>query len=317
MSENACGGADSDTSSNHKYPLLYDEDWLCEKYLNERLSGSAIAEKIGCSNVSVYNALERYGVERRTKTKTYQYPELYDREWLLDQYVEQFKDAKEIASELGCSHHTVHKRISALEIPTRAGGGGNKLETPLSSYGYNLIEGELLGDGGIFKRNENGETAAYQHGTSREKYRDWLAKELDSLGFYTRRTDYKNEDFEAYKLSTRNYYCLAEIKQRWYPCGTKRVPKGFRLTPVSLRQWFIGDGGVSTRASWNRIRLHTEGFDVNSIENLKTALRWIGVKSVIRDAGFLYIPAKYTPRFYDYMAELPNELQDVYGYKWR
>lgn len=244
------------------------------------------------------------------------YPSLYDREWLMEQYVEQFKDAKDIAEDLGCHYQTVHKRLTAMDIPTRTGGGGNRLETALTSYGYNLIEGELLGDGGIFKRNENGQTAAYQHGTSREKYRDWLVQELEGLGFYTRKTTHEAETFTAYKLSTRNYYCLEQIRQRWYPDGTKRVPQGFRLTPVSLRQWFIGDGGVSTRESWNRIRLHTEGFDSQSLERLKTALRWIGVKALERDAGLLYVPSGYTDRFYDYMAELPNDLSDVYGYKW-
>ena len=317
MSESPLGEADGSLHHNVKYPLLQDREWLHNKYVVEERSGGEIADIVGCTNGNVYRALNDFEIDRRENTPRYQYRELHNGEWLHEQYVEKQKTAPEIAKDVGCNVQHVYSVLNKYDIETRPGGGiPNQLEDGLSQYAKELIEGELLGDGCLQRRNEGSESASYTHGTSRREYRDWLATELEKIGFYVNTREFDNNGHMAYCLNTRNYLCLGELYDRWYPKGKKIVPKGYLLSPIALRQWFIGDGAVPTHDNWARIRLHTEGFDPESLQRLQKSLSWVGVKTTARDSGFLYIPSRYTGRFYDYMAELPNELDGVYGYKW-
>ena len=49
------------------YPLLRDARWLRGRYVERGMSSSVIARELGCSVQSVLNALERFGIERRSR----------------------------------------------------------------------------------------------------------------------------------------------------------------------------------------------------------------------------------------------------------
>jgi hypothetical protein len=51
-----------------KYLLLWQRDWLKTRYEKDGLSTYQIAEVVGCSQFSVFNALVRMGIKRRKYT---------------------------------------------------------------------------------------------------------------------------------------------------------------------------------------------------------------------------------------------------------
>lgn len=58
------------------------------------------------------------------------YPELHDRGWLEAQYVAQMRTAADIADELGCSTHYVHKATSRMGL--KHGASRNRLTHGMS-----------------------------------------------------------------------------------------------------------------------------------------------------------------------------------------
>jgi len=51
-----------------KYPELQDKNWLEQKYVEEKLSTTAISKIIGCHKDSVTVALKRHEIPRRTNS---------------------------------------------------------------------------------------------------------------------------------------------------------------------------------------------------------------------------------------------------------
>jgi len=52
-----------------KFPQLNDPNWLHQKYINEQLDATDIANLVGCFNVSVLRALRKHGIPTRTRAE--------------------------------------------------------------------------------------------------------------------------------------------------------------------------------------------------------------------------------------------------------
>lgn len=243
------------------------------------------------------------------------YPRLNDKEWLERKYWDEYLNGGEIADIIGCGAKTVTKWINRHGIETRGRGNqGNKLPGGLSDKTRQIIVGELLGDGSI--RRCDAHTSPFRLGTSREKYRDWLAELLKQEGFEMRNPDVEHTldgygSYASYRIETKQYRSLQTLGKRWYPNGDKRVPSDFSLTPLKLRHWFIGDG-----SNGDNLFLHTEGFTDSCREKLIQQLSMVGIRATAQSEGCLLIWRESKERFFDYMAPLPEELTSVYGYKW-
>lgn len=300
MSENGCGGPTDDSTATEKGVSL--ECPTCGR--------------------DDFDSSVGLGMHRRRShgEDVSSYPKLDDREWLAEQYVENYRSTGEIAEMVGCTQKTVSDYLEKHDIDTRSGAYGNVLDEPLSEKALSVIRGELLGDGCIATRHDNSHSAWYIHGTSREEYRDWLKSWLEEQGFYVRSSvDHENrfrdgEPKSDYKLSTRGYRCLYRIWERWYPNGEKRVPEDLTLTPTMLRHWYIGDG--SHMQKWNQIRLHSEGFTRECTEILTSALSEVGVSANVQKNNAIFVPTESYSRFFEYMGPLPPEIESTYGYKW-
>jgi len=85
---------------------LYDPDWLRERY--QSATGEAIADELGVSKASIYKALARYNIPRRTKFR--RRPEsplqLDDAGWLRQRYRQVSGPA--LAEELGVTGRTLY-----------------------------------------------------------------------------------------------------------------------------------------------------------------------------------------------------------------
>ena len=112
-----------------KYPLLHDVEWLKEQYVDKEHDSYDIARIIGCSPAAVRNALEKAGIERRSSSfyhtssyhrKTRKYHQLYDKEWMIQKYVNEGLSQTEIAAIVGCSQNCVGRVLRSLGIPIRS-----------------------------------------------------------------------------------------------------------------------------------------------------------------------------------------------------
>lgn len=237
------------------------------------------------------------------------YPRLHDREWLEEKYVQQKLAEKEIAELVGCTKSNVARMRKKYEIAlnedrkTRP----NVIESGLSETDIQFLEGELLGDGSLIVPSDSS-TARFGYTSKHKQYIEWLAMKLKDMGFELRVYHNSRNDNQS-TLSTLAYEELSVLHERWYS-PDKDVPKEFVLSPLSLRQWFIGDGSNS-----NKLMIHSHDFSEESDRRLKKMFKDIGISVNIHSTGF-YICKDSTDRFFEYMLEIAEQIDDVYGYKW-
>lgn len=91
----------------------------------------------------------------------------------------------------------------------------------------------------------------------------------------------------------------------------KVVPRDIKLTPITCRQWFIGDGNNNI-CNGGGILLCTLSFLYSDIEFLKTKLEVLGFKITIKNKN-LFMKVKVARTFLKYIGECPVE---CYKYKW-
>lgn len=168
-----------------------------------------------------------------------------------------------------------------------------------------IIIGELLGDGCIETANGRTFRLKIEHSYKQQEYVDWLYAELENLASAppkvklqtVRGKEYKKYWFNtAYSASYRFYY------HQFYPAGKKVVPKLIHrwLTPLTLAIWYMDDGSIKSKVPKAKI-LKTQGFDLNSLKLLQTALlRNFSIKTILRqqkEGKQIYILASEVKRF--------------------
>lgn len=120
----------------------------------------------------------------------------------------------------------------------------------------------------------------------------------------------------SYKYTSRAYVELMPIYKQWYPNGKKIVPKDIKLTPLTVRQWYIGDGSLVKRKT-RRIRpyiiLCTCGFLIDDVNWLTREMSNLGIKAKRYSGNIIYISVCYVKEFLNYIKECPVE---CYKYKW-
>lgn len=100
-------------------PKYKDESWLREQYVDEWRSTRDIAAECDCSKNTIGNWLDKFGIETGGKERQATDERLTDREWLVQQYVEQERTKHELADECGCHVATIERWLSRHEIEKR------------------------------------------------------------------------------------------------------------------------------------------------------------------------------------------------------
>lgn len=301
-----------------KYEELENPDWIREKHHGEGLTFGEIADILGCSQSNVAKRAKEYGIEPQRE----KYPELADTDWLKEKHHEQNTPLEEIADIVGCTRSAVGYAMRRNDIEVRQCSLVNEVNGELSEEAHQVIEGELLGDGCIPEPRGNA-GAQFTYGTAKEAYRDWLASWFDQQGLETRSHEYEQDDDRegwsstmSYRFGTLVYHELLEYRNRWYPNGEKIVPPDFELTPLKLRHMHIGDGSYKPG---EHLILYTDGFDDESVERLQSELgNEANVNTRISHRNSLIIGREMDRRqYFEYIEPLPEELNDVYGYKFQ
>ena len=183
-----------------------------------------------------------------------------------------------------------------------------------------ILEGELLGDGSVVMNGNY--SARYSHSSKYEEYLIWLSDQLAGLGIEQVGKIYryksKGNDGVYYFYGSKSYPELITIRERWYPRGKKIVPKDLELTPMIVRQWYIGDGSLKhprhRKHERPNITLATCGFDKQSVEHLIGELKKQGFIVTHQPSNNVIGLSSYSVQ--DFLSWIGPCPVPCYDYKW-
>lgn len=244
----------------------------------------------------------------------------HNKNWLENKYIKEKLSMCRIAEICNVEYYIINNWIHRLNIPARSVSEGTHLALAnhcnLSEKAIEWINGELLGDGCIACRHPYSARIIY---TSQYlEYCQYIKNTLESFeieGGKIRKRYNKKNNCCSYNYFSYEYEELLPIKKQWYPNGKKIVPKNIKLTPLTLRQWYIGDGHLAYLQKGNpMIVLATNGFLVKDVEWLTEQLNKINFKATIRHSNNnIGISTYSTKGFLDYIGR--PEVK-CYQYKW-
>jgi hypothetical protein len=156
-----------------------------------------------------------------------------------------------------------------------------------------IFDGVILSDGGL-KLPQGYKNSYFAMAQSREERLDWMTsirEVLVALGVQCespkpRQCVSRGKTFFQWWLQSHVSPWLTEQYYRWYPNGVKIVPPNIIITPITLANWFMGDGS----SGWQRndprysahVELATNKFSPYDISILEEQLRSIDLKHLRR-----------------------------------
>jgi hypothetical protein len=172
------------------------------------------------------------------------------------------------------------------------------------------INGELLGDGRLELITSG--SVRFRYSSKYFEYIEYVKNMINSFGIngkkiYKYRRTNKSYD---YKYASRSHKELLHLCNKWYPSGKKIVPKDIELTPLTCRQWYIGDGCLRCQGKRNpHIIIYTDGFSIPDIDLLLKKLTNLGFKVARQihhhNKWIIYISSYSTKEFLNYIGECP------------
>ena len=129
-----------------------------------------------------------------------------------------------------------------------------------------LIVGCLLGDGAM--RCKTHALLEINHSIDQRAYVEWKYRQLEHLVSTPPKARRAGGQRIAYRFTTRSLPQLTTFYRQFYADGTKRIPEGLILRPLSLAVWLMDDGAKSYRA----VYLNTQKFDPVSQKQLMDIL---------------------------------------------
>lgn len=246
----------------------------------------------------------------------------HNKEWLYHSYIEEQETLYDIARKVGVSYSTIHYYLKKLDIPIRTRSEAGHLcranHIDLSPEALEFLDGELLGDGSLNSRSRF--SAYYTHSSKYLEYLIWLSALFKNWGIEIVGSIIKRKGgwgTTVFDLTTRTYEEFRILYERWYPGGRKIVPKDISLTPLTLRQTYLGDGSLRFSGKRPSIILCTQGFPRDDVVFLVEKLNSLGLKSALQPSkNTIRISAFSTPEFLSYIGPCPPEIESIYGYKW-
>lgn len=244
-----------------------------------------------------------------------------NKKWLENKYINNKLSISKIAMLCNVSCRTIWTWLNKYDIPRRSKIIASHLvrgnHCNLSEEAIEWINGEMLGDGNL--RVSSSYSARFGYGSKYPEYIKYVSDTLKSFGIKQSgkisERYHKNMNCYSYHYCSLSYVELLPICKKWYPQGKKIVPKELGLTPLTCRQWYIGDGSLMHGERGRpRIRLNTHGFkivDVNWLIKKLDKLRFKSKRQPLRNV--IGISTESTKQFLNYIGECPV---NCYQYKW-
>jgi len=256
--------------------------------------------------------------------------EYQNKEWLYNKYYVEKLSQNDIARLCKVSHSTIQYWLKKCNIISR---NLNEIthqrrmnHCNLSEEAIGWINGELLGDGCLTTTSKKDNlpsenlSALFRYSSKYEEYINYISDTLKSFGIEqagkTIKYYNKKQKNYCYKYNSRSYKELMYIYKQWYPKGKKIIPKNIRLTSLTCRQWYIGDGSLIQRKQRTikpYIILCTCGFLIEDVKWLIKELNNLGFKATKYSQNSIYISAYFIKKFLNYIKDCPV---NCYQYKW-
>lgn len=138
-----------------QFPELRSKEWLEIEYITLDRTCEEIAQQLGCTPSYVLRHLQKFDIPRRLNTVTREgvtrsdrNEQLYNKEWLIEQYITLKRSPNSIAEEVGCSDSTVsgalarykiHRKNPRPKTNAEALIDGRRIKTSISSTGKRYI----------------------------------------------------------------------------------------------------------------------------------------------------------------------------------
>ena len=256
--------------------------------------------------------------------------EYRNKEWLYNKYWNEELSQAKISRLCGVCCWTIWYWLKKYNIPIRSLSEsihlGNVNHCNLSQEAIEWIQGELLGDGCLTttaKKDDlpsNNLSALFRYSSKYEEYINYISDTLKSFGVEQSGEIIKQYDKRynnySYKYNSRSYKELMDIYKQWYPNGKKIIPKDIILTPLTCRQWYIGDGSLIQRRM-KRIKpyiiLCSCGFLIEDVNRAIRELNNLGIKATRHSMNMIYISVYFVKYFLNYIGKCPVK---CYRYKW-
>ena len=129
---------------------LLNKAWLEEQYVIKQLSAPQIAKLVGTSKYTVYRALREFGLNVRKHSS--HYPQLNDKRWLEQMYVEKKLSTKQIAKMVGSTFGNVSAHLVTAGIKLRSPQEGVRARYPQGRFGSQAARWT----GGRIRAGQNG-----------------------------------------------------------------------------------------------------------------------------------------------------------------
>jgi len=298
------------------------DEIIQSEYIEKGRPRKEIASILGITDSALSTYLNRHKITKPVAKKLY---ESYD--WLYNQYIVEKSSSKEIAFITGSVKSTICCWLRKYKIPVRDRDEAQFLakfnSCNLTKYIRDFIIGELLGDGTLTSHSRF--TALYQHGNKHKEYIEWLIQKFAGYGIEAvGRPIYSQQSGVAtvYHFATRTYPELKEVYDMFYVGGKKIVPIDLNITPIVLRQWYIGDGYLCKRTDRKEnptIIIATNSFSKEEVDNLISKLSDLSIEAWKRKSKgnfVIYIPYRGLVNFFGFIGSCSKEIENLYGYKW-
>lgn len=243
-----------------------------------------------------------------------------NKSWLEAQY--ETKTTYQIAEMEGVNPETIRKWMIKFDLKRREANVIN-----YSTQTEELIDfmtGSMLGDGSISWGHE-GVSAYYAISSSHREYLLYINDKLKKLGLELRgHIDLIHKGkYQYWQLCTKYYRgALPALRQIWYPSGKKSLPKNIELTKESLLMFYLEDGSLTTSPGHTQICIGINGFTLDEANVIKNKLCEIvnSQKAFVhcykRGPSIFIYDRAVAAQFFDFIGPCPEELENVFGYKW-
>lgn len=226
---------------------------------------SDLALMHGCSLSTVSKRLREAGVETHGNPRQ----RLLEPSALIAAY-QRGDSALELAKRYGCSIQTVLSRLREAGVRIRPAGERHTvkelgLRSSKAARFKEIIDGLLLGDGCI----NNAGVLQVAQSIRRVGWLRVIMQLCSDLEIACGMTPARAPKRAAYIKGrcvrggpSRTFYAhtykeTKDQRLRWYPHGTKRVPRDLAVTPLSVALWYCGDGTGSKNGT---MEFCTQGF---------------------------------------------------------
>ena len=172
-----------------------------------------------------------------------------------------------------------------------------------------ILIGSLLGDAYITARGQ----IQFEQSVHQKEYLFWKHQELSSISYrnvsMVKRFDkrYQHENI-SYRFWTRQFF--VSWRKKFYLKNEKIIPKGIRLTPLSLAIWYMDDGCFSD----DKCIIATDGFSQTDILFLqKLFVERFNIKNSVKNKSKLLIRKESIRSFFSIISPyiIPSMLYKI------